>query len=160
MISCIFTLFYPFIHKHFHHIDQDLDMFKLHFAYICLYQVFEYHMEFLETFGCIWSSKRSVQSGHWASKAWSDQSGATPPSRSDLPIGATLPERQGEVARGFITRRRENEPGATSRSYTTKSLASHTPLGATSQSDTPRSLASLWRDDTKRSLERPLRATH
>uniref|UniRef100_M4F600 Uncharacterized protein n=1 Tax=Brassica campestris TaxID=3711 RepID=M4F600_BRACM len=41
-----------------------------------------------------------------------------------------------------------------------RSLASHTLLGATSQSDTPRSLASLWRDDTKRSLERPLRATY
>ena len=76
LISCIFTLFYPFIHKHFHHIDQDLDMFRLHFAYICLYQVFEYHMEFLETFGCIWSSKGGDQSDLWTSTA-----GAT--SRSD-----------------------------------------------------------------------------
>ena len=67
--------------------------------------------------------------------------------------GSDLPERHHEVAVS-------HEPRATSRSDTTKSLASHTPLGATSQSDTPRSLASLWRDDTKRSLERPLRATY
>ncbi|KAG5376114.1 hypothetical protein IGI04_040710 [Brassica rapa subsp. trilocularis] len=32
-------------------------MFRLHFAYMSPYQVLEYHMEFLETFGCIWSSK-------------------------------------------------------------------------------------------------------
>ena len=141
LISCIFALFYPFIHEHFHHIDQDLAMFRLHFAYMSPYQVFEYHMEFLETLGGIWSSKRSVQSGHWASKAWSDQSGATPPSRSDLSIGATLPERQGEVARGFITRRRENEPGATSRSDTARSLPK---LGATCRSDSLRSLRVLF----------------
>ena len=61
LISCIFTLFYPFIHVHFHHIDQDLAMSRLHFAYICLYQVLEYHMEFLETFGCIWSSKEVIR---------------------------------------------------------------------------------------------------
>ncbi|KAG5397990.1 hypothetical protein IGI04_019804 [Brassica rapa subsp. trilocularis] len=36
-------------------------MSKLHFAYICLYQVFEYHMEFLETFGYIWSSKEVIR---------------------------------------------------------------------------------------------------
>ncbi|KAG5383536.1 hypothetical protein IGI04_035006 [Brassica rapa subsp. trilocularis] len=36
-------------------------MSRLHFAYICLYQVFEYHMEFLETFGCIWSSKEVIR---------------------------------------------------------------------------------------------------
>ena len=32
-------------------------MFRLHFAYMSLYQVLEYHMKFLEAFGCIWSSK-------------------------------------------------------------------------------------------------------
>ena len=32
-------------------------MFRLHFAYMSLYQVLECHMEFLGTFGCIWSSK-------------------------------------------------------------------------------------------------------
>ncbi|KAG5402022.1 hypothetical protein IGI04_016629 [Brassica rapa subsp. trilocularis] len=95
--------------------------------------------------------------------------------------GATSPERHHQVALTSLLERPyqsdrekslavsslgdartspERPPGATSRSDTTKSLASHAPLGATSQSDTPRSLASLWRDDTKRSLERPLRATH
>ncbi|CAG7880238.1 unnamed protein product [Brassica rapa] len=98
-------------------------MFRLHFAYMSPYQVLEYHMEFLETLGGIWSSKRKslcflVVIGR--ARHGSDQSGATPPSRSDLPIGATLPERQREVARGFITRRRENEPGATSRSDTAR----------------------------------------
>ncbi|KAF3600031.1 hypothetical protein F2Q69_00038082 [Brassica cretica] len=34
-------------------------MFRLHFAYMSPYQILEYHMEFLETFGCIWSSKES-----------------------------------------------------------------------------------------------------
>ena len=57
LISWILPLFYPLIHVHFDHIDQDLAMFRLHFAYMSLYQVLEYHMEFLETFGCIWSSK-------------------------------------------------------------------------------------------------------
>ncbi|WZY89431.1 hypothetical protein YC2023_046166 [Brassica napus] len=42
---------------HVHDVREDLAMSRLHFACICLYQVFEYHMEFLETFGCIWSSK-------------------------------------------------------------------------------------------------------
>ena len=32
-------------------------MFRLHFAYMSLYQVLEYNMEFLEAFGCILSSK-------------------------------------------------------------------------------------------------------
>ncbi|KAF3525060.1 hypothetical protein F2Q69_00048298 [Brassica cretica] len=36
-------------------------MSRLHFAYICLYQVLEYHMESLETLGCIWSSKEVIR---------------------------------------------------------------------------------------------------
>ncbi|KAF3578222.1 hypothetical protein DY000_02033383 [Brassica cretica] len=36
-------------------------MFRLHFAYMSLYQVLEYHMEFLETFGCVWSSKEVIK---------------------------------------------------------------------------------------------------
>ncbi|WZZ66963.1 hypothetical protein YC2023_078333 [Brassica napus] len=68
----------------------------------------------------------------------SDQSGAIPPSHYDLPIRATLPERQGRVARVLITRRRENESGATSRSDTARSLPKH---GATTRSDERRSLA-------------------
>ncbi|KAL0813854.1 hypothetical protein Bca101_070297 [Brassica carinata] len=77
-------------------------------------------MEFLETFGCIWSSKEVFKVIIGRAAHGSDQSGATPSSRSDLPIGATLPERQGRVARVFITQRRENESGATSRSDTAR----------------------------------------
>ncbi|KAG5400706.1 hypothetical protein IGI04_015313 [Brassica rapa subsp. trilocularis] len=61
-------------------------MFRLHFAYICLYQVFEYHMEFLETFGCIWSSKESDCTKSLAfshPETHIDDPGAT--SQSDLP---------------------------------------------------------------------------
>ncbi|KAF2599320.1 hypothetical protein F2Q68_00009059 [Brassica cretica] len=72
-------------------------MFRLHFAYMSPYQVLEYHMEFLETFGCIWSSKEVFNVIIGRAAHGSDQSGATPSSRSDLPIGATLPERQGGV---------------------------------------------------------------
>ena len=36
-------------------------MSSLHFAYICLYYVLEYHMEFLETFMCIWSSREMIR---------------------------------------------------------------------------------------------------
>ncbi|KAG5398540.1 hypothetical protein IGI04_020354 [Brassica rapa subsp. trilocularis] len=134
-------------------------MSRLHFACICLYQVFEYHMEFLETFGCIWSSKRGRCAPH---------PGATHPERlhkvarvftsgdthlhlgatfqsdvlKSLPkLRATIPERQGEVARVFITRRRENEPGATSRSDTARSLPKP---GATCRSDGLRSLRVLF----------------
>ncbi|KAG5406411.1 hypothetical protein IGI04_012530 [Brassica rapa subsp. trilocularis] len=56
-------------------------MFRLHFAYICLYQVFEYHMEFLETFGCIWSSRECLE--------WS---------LGEQGMGATSPERHHQVA--------------------------------------------------------------
>ncbi|KAF3556120.1 hypothetical protein F2Q69_00014561 [Brassica cretica] len=105
-------------------------MFRLHFAYMSPYQVLEYQMEFLETFGCIWSSKEVFKVIIGRAAHGSDQSGATPSSRSDLPIGATLPERQGRVARVFITRRRESESGATSHSDTARSLPKH---GATSR---------------------------
>nr|VDD55465.1 unnamed protein product [Brassica oleracea] len=77
-------------------------------------------MEFLETFGCNWSSKEVFKVIIGRAPYRSDQSGATPSSRSDLPIRATLPERQGRVARVLITRRRENESGATSRSDTAR----------------------------------------
>ncbi|WZZ14571.1 hypothetical protein YC2023_107660 [Brassica napus] len=52
-----------------------------------------------------------------------------------------LSQRQGEVARVFITRRRENEPGATSRSDTARSLPKP---GATCRSDGLRSLRVLF----------------
>ncbi|WZZ08413.1 hypothetical protein YC2023_094334 [Brassica napus] len=74
-------------------------------------------MEFLETFGCIWSSKEVIRVVFGRALP-----GAT--SRSDgsdvlksLPkLGATLPERQGEVARHFGSRKHEIALGATSRS--------------------------------------------
>ncbi|KAG5375065.1 hypothetical protein IGI04_039661 [Brassica rapa subsp. trilocularis] len=141
--------------------------------------VFEYHMEFLETFGCIWSSKGGDLSDLWTSTAGatsrsdgmrslcttsrSDSSRATAQGRSrfhvwrhtftpratfqsdvlkSLPkLRATIPERQGEVARVFITRRRENEPRATSRSDTARSLPKP---GATCRSDGLRSLRVLF----------------
>ena len=113
-------------------------MFRLHFAYMSPYQVLEYHIEFLETFGCNWSPKEVFKVIIGRAPYRSDQSGATPSSRSDLPIRATLPERQGRVARVLITRRCENESGATSRSDTARSLPKH---GATTRSDERRSLA-------------------
>ncbi|KAG5414611.1 hypothetical protein IGI04_002178 [Brassica rapa subsp. trilocularis] len=138
-------------------------MSRLHFAYICLYQVFEYHMEFLETFGCIWSSKevirvvfgralpeatsRSDGMRSLCTTSRSDSSRATAQSRSptfqsdvlkSLPkLGATLPERQGEVARHFGSRKHEIALGATSRSDPARSLPKPR---ATCWSDLPRSL--------------------
>ena len=109
-------------------------------------------MEFLGTFGCIWSSKevKYVIIG-----------------RAEQ--GSEVPQRRHEVAPKHLSERPSwSDPVKSlaifipleAQSDAHRSLASHTPLRATSQSDTPRSLASLWRDDTKRSLERPLRATH
>ena len=96
-------------------------MSRLHFAYICLYQVFEYHMEFLETFGCIWSSKevirvvfgralpgatsRSDGMRSLCTTSRSDSSRATAQGRSRFHVWrhtftprSDLPERRAEVA--------------------------------------------------------------
>ncbi|KAF2597891.1 hypothetical protein F2Q68_00009071 [Brassica cretica] len=54
-------------------------MFRLHFAYMSPYQVLEYHMEFLETFGCNWSPKEVFKVGEHLT-------------------GATSPERHRQVA--------------------------------------------------------------
>ncbi|KAF3558542.1 hypothetical protein F2Q69_00010395 [Brassica cretica] len=77
-------------------------MFRLHFAYMSPYQVLEYHMEYLEAFGAQKGVFRVVIG---RARDESDQSGATPPSRSDHQSGATSLERQGRVARVLITRR-------------------------------------------------------
>ncbi|WZZ42804.1 hypothetical protein YC2023_039063 [Brassica napus] len=53
-------------------------MFRLHFAYMSPYQVLEYHMEFLETFGCIWSSKEVKKVIIGRAVHGSDLTGATP----------------------------------------------------------------------------------
>ncbi|WZZ71863.1 hypothetical protein YC2023_083233 [Brassica napus] len=104
-------------------------MFRLHFAYMSLYQVIIGRAE----------------------------------------DGSEVPQRRHEVAPKHLSER-------PSWSDPVKSLAIFIPLEAQSdlprathrvgsperlaQSDAPRSFASLWRDDTKRSPERPLRATH
>ena len=59
-------------------------------------------------FECNWSPKEMLKVIIGRAPYQSDQLGATPSSRSDLPIRATLPERQGRVARVLITRKREN----------------------------------------------------
>ncbi|KAF3600710.1 hypothetical protein F2Q69_00033725 [Brassica cretica] len=112
-------------------------MFRLHFACMSPYQVLKYHMEFLETFGCNWSPKEVFKVIIGRAPYRSDQSGTIPSSHSDLSIRATLPERRAEVTRVLITRKRENESGATSRSDTARSLPKH---GATTRSDERRSL--------------------
>ncbi|KAF3548577.1 hypothetical protein DY000_02005691 [Brassica cretica] len=53
-------------------------MSRLHFAYICLYQVLEYHMEFLEAFECIWSSKEVFKAINGRAAHQNDLTGATP----------------------------------------------------------------------------------
>ena len=75
-------------------------MFRLNFAYMSLYQVLEYHMEFLETFGCIWSSKEVIKVIIGRAMHGSD-----------------LLERRHELARQLSF-------GATSQSDTLRSLAS------------------------------------
>ncbi|KAF3543704.1 hypothetical protein DY000_02009418 [Brassica cretica] len=62
----------------------------------------EYHMEFLETFECIWSSKEVIKVIIGRAVHGSDLTGATPRSRCALPLRATLPERRHEVARPFF----------------------------------------------------------
>ncbi|KAF3591461.1 hypothetical protein DY000_02021495 [Brassica cretica] len=60
-------------------------MFRLHFAYMSLYQVLEYQMEFLEIFGCIWSSKEVIKVIIGRAVHGSDLTGATARSRCDTP---------------------------------------------------------------------------
>ncbi|KAG5415374.1 hypothetical protein IGI04_002941 [Brassica rapa subsp. trilocularis] len=103
-------------------------MFRLYFAYMSPYQVLEYHMEFLETFGCIWSSKEVFKVIIGRAAHGSDLTGATP---------ATSLERRPEVARYFASWRHEIGAGATSRSDPSRSLPKPR---ATCWSDEPRSL--------------------
>ena len=65
-------------------------MFRLHFAYMSLYQVLECHMEFLGLFGCIWSSKEVIYVIIGRAERWERLPGATPASRSDLPYQSDL----------------------------------------------------------------------
>ncbi|KAG5382908.1 hypothetical protein IGI04_034378 [Brassica rapa subsp. trilocularis] len=110
-------------------------MSRLHFAYICLYQVFEYHMEFLETFGCIWSSKEVIRvvfgralpgatsrsdlperRAEVAPEAWSDLTRATGRSRSPFWFSETRNRSRSDPARSLP------KPGATCRSDEPRSL--------------------------------------
>ena len=47
-------------------------------------------MEFLETFGCIWSSKEVIKVIIGRAERWERLPGATPASRSDLPFQSDL----------------------------------------------------------------------
>uniref|UniRef100_A0A0D3AD89 Uncharacterized protein n=1 Tax=Brassica oleracea var. oleracea TaxID=109376 RepID=A0A0D3AD89_BRAOL len=93
-----------------------------------LYQVLECHMEFLGTFGCIWSSKEPRAT---CPERHTEVACISHPSRSDLP------KRHPEVARVSMARRHEAKPGATSQSDPLRSLPK---AGATCRSDMPRSL--------------------
>ncbi|KAG5392560.1 hypothetical protein IGI04_022523, partial [Brassica rapa subsp. trilocularis] len=109
--------------------------------------VLECHMEFLGTFGCIWSLKdvkqviigraehgsEVPQRRHESDLPKATHRGAriSHPSRSDLP------KRHPEVARVSMARRQEAKPRATSQSDPLRSLPK---AGATCRSDMPRSL--------------------
>ncbi|WZZ40587.1 hypothetical protein YC2023_036846 [Brassica napus] len=131
-------------------------MFRLHFAYMSPYQVLEYHMEFLETFGCNWSPKEVFKVIIGRAPYRSDQSGATPSSRSDLPIRATGKSRSRFDHPEIDTARSLPKHGATTRSDTARSLPKH---GATTRSDERRSLAFSSLGNARTSPERPLAAT-
>ncbi|KAF2617186.1 hypothetical protein F2Q68_00041063 [Brassica cretica] len=133
-------------------------------------------MEFLETFGCNWSPKEVFKVIIGRAPYRSDQSGAIPSSHSDLPIRATLPERQGRVARvcdhpetrervrsDLSQRHSEVAPEARSdyserRAEIARVLITRkreNESGATSRSDTARSLpkhGATTRSDERRSL--------
>uniref|UniRef100_A0A0D3EBQ0 Uncharacterized protein n=1 Tax=Brassica oleracea var. oleracea TaxID=109376 RepID=A0A0D3EBQ0_BRAOL len=114
-------------------------------------------MEFLETFGCIWSSKKVI----WVIIGRAEQ-------------GSDITERRHEVAPNYLSERpRWSDPEkslAISSRWKPKtdperSIRATTPGRSRSperlgQSDTPRSLAFLSRDDNTMEPERPLRSTH
>ncbi|KAF3484939.1 hypothetical protein F2Q69_00054434 [Brassica cretica] len=115
--------------------------------------VLEYHMEFLETFGCIWSSKEVIRVIFGRALP-----GATSRSdymkslcttfRSDFPRATARSRSRFHVRRHTVL-----TPGATSESDVLKSLPM---FRATCWSDTPRSLASSRPETPKSSiLERP-----
>ncbi|WZZ20775.1 hypothetical protein YC2023_122162 [Brassica napus] len=80
------------------HISIDLAMFRLYFAYMSPYQVLEYHIEFLETFGGIWRSKEVFKVIIGRTTHRSDLSGATL-----YTSRATSLERPLKVARSFVS---------------------------------------------------------
>ncbi|KAG5383138.1 hypothetical protein IGI04_034608 [Brassica rapa subsp. trilocularis] len=122
--------------------------------------VFEYHMEFLETFGCIWSSKEVIRVVFGRALP-----GAT--SRSDFSERLHevavhhIPERliQSDCTKSLAFSHPEThifDPGATFQSDVLKSLPM---FRATCWSDTPRSLAFVLSETLKVALERLAGAT-
>ena len=155
-------------------------MFRLHFAYMSLYQVLECHMEFLGLFGCIWSSKEvkyviigraeqgsevpqrrhEVAPKHLSERpSWSDLAGATPWSRSPYSSRwkprATCPERRTEVARISHPSRSDLPKRHPEVARFSMARRHEAKPGATSQSDPLRSLPmarATSRSDMPRSL--------
>ena len=115
-------------------------------------------MEFLKTFGCIWSSKEVIRvifgrALPGATSRSDYMKSLCTTSRSDFPR-ATARSR----SRFHVRRHTDLTPGVTSQSDVPKSLPM---FRATCWSDTPRSLASSRPETPKSSiLERPLRATY
>ncbi|KAG5416078.1 hypothetical protein IGI04_003645, partial [Brassica rapa subsp. trilocularis] len=113
--------------------------------------VLECHMEFLGTFGCIWSLKDVKQviigraeHGSEVPQRRHEPRATCPERRTEVarishPSRSDLPKRHPEVARVSMARRQEAKPGATSQSDPLKSLPK---AGATCRSDMPRSLRS------------------
>ncbi|KAG5400065.1 hypothetical protein IGI04_014672, partial [Brassica rapa subsp. trilocularis] len=111
--------------------------------------VLECHMEFLGTFGCIWSLKDVKQviigraeHGSEVPQRRHEPRATCPKRRTEVarishPSRSDLPKRHPEVARVSMARRHEAKPGATSQSDPLRSLPK---AGATCRSDMPRSL--------------------
>ncbi|KAG5385402.1 hypothetical protein IGI04_036872 [Brassica rapa subsp. trilocularis] len=111
--------------------------------------VLECHMEFLGTFGCIWSLKDVKQviigraeHGSEVPQRHHEPRATCPKRRTEVarishPSRSDLPKRHPEVARVSMARRQEAKPGVTSQSDPLRSLPK---AGATCRSDMPRSL--------------------
>ncbi|KAF3516410.1 hypothetical protein DY000_02061884 [Brassica cretica] len=110
-------------------------------------------MEFLGTFGCVWSSKEVIKVIIGRAVHGIDPAGARPRGRSPFTLRSDLLERQGEVApaprstspqrhpevaRVYVDLRETNKPGATSHSDHLRSLP------APKASDVPRSLRVVY----------------
>ncbi|KAG5384431.1 hypothetical protein IGI04_035901, partial [Brassica rapa subsp. trilocularis] len=64
LISCIFALFNPFIHEHFHHIDYDLAMSRLHFSFIVIIRCWSVQWSDLRCLGALSLPARATTSSH------------------------------------------------------------------------------------------------
>ncbi|KAF3532900.1 hypothetical protein DY000_02042102 [Brassica cretica] len=109
-------------------------------------EVLKYHMEFLETFGYIWSSRESdLDRATYRGRSRFYRETPLPERHEEVarvsiarhPSQSDLPERSYKVARVSMARRHPTKPGATSQSDPLRSLPK---AGATCRSDMPRSL--------------------